>query len=171
LFYQSEHAINFTSGNSMKDDGIINIASNRKARHDYFLEDRYEAGLELRGTEIKSVRARQVSLREAYIHTDGDQAWLVNSYIAPYDPASSMNHDPRRMRKLLLHKREIRKLYDGVRQKGYTIIPTSMYLKSGRAKIEIALARGKKQYDKRREIAKRDADREMSRSFSKGRRK
>jgi SsrA-binding protein len=155
----------------MKNDGITTIATNRKARHDYFLEDRYEAGLVLRGTEIKSVRARQVSLREAYIHTDGNEAWLVNAYIAPYDPASRMNHDPRRMRKLLLHKREIRKLYDGVRQKGYTIIPTSMYIKSGKAKIEIALARGKKQYDKRREIAKRDAEREMSRAFRRGRRR
>lgn len=156
----------------MKDDGIVNIARNRKARHDYFLEDRYEAGLVLRGTEIKSVRARQVSLREAYIHTDGEEAWLVNAYIAPYDPASRNNHDPRRMRKLLLHKRQIQKLYDGVRQKGFTIVPTSMYLKSGKAKIEIALARGKKQYDKRREIAKRDVEREISRSFSnKGRRR
>jgi SsrA-binding protein len=155
----------------MKNDGITTIATNRKARHDYFLEDRYEAGLVLRGTEIKSVRARQVSLREAYINTDGNEAWLVNAYIAPYDPASRMNHDPRRMRKLLLHKREIRKLYDGVRQKGYTIIPTSMYIKSGKAKIEIALARGKKQYDKRREIAKRDAEREMSRAFRRGRRR
>ena len=155
----------------MKDDGIINIASNRKAKHEYFLEDRYEAGLVLRGTEIKSVRARQVSLQEAYIQISGDEAWLVNAYIAPYDPASRMNHDPRRMRKLLLHKREIRRLYDDVRQKGYTIIPTSMYLKSGKAKIEIALARGKKQYDKRREIAKRDAEREMSRAFNKGRRR
>ena len=152
----------------MKDDGIINIASNRKAKHEYFLEDRYEAGLVLRGTEIKSVRARQVSLQEAYIQISGDEAWLVNAYIAPYDPASRMNHDPRRMRKLLLHKREIRRLYDDVRQKGYTIIPTSMYMKSGKAKIEIALARGKKQYDKRREIAKRDAEREMSRAFNKG---
>ena len=155
----------------MKHDGIITIATNRKARHDYFLEDRYEAGLVLRGTEIKSVRARQVSLREAYIQTDGNEAWLINAYIAPYDPASRMNHDPRRMRKLLLHKREIRKLYDGVRQKGFTIIPTSMYLKSGKAKIEIALARGKKQYDKRREIAKRDAEREMSRALRRGRRR
>ena len=155
----------------MSDDGIITVATNRKARHDYFLEDRYEAGLVLRGTEIKSVRARQVSLKEAYIQTDGEQAWLVNAHIAPYDPASRMNHEPRRRRKLLLHKREIRKLYDGVRQKGYTIVPTSMYIKSGKAKLEIALARGKKQYDKRREIAKRDAEREMARSFNKGRRR
>ena len=155
----------------MKDDGIIKIATNRKATHDYFLEDRYEAGLVLRGTEIKSIRARQVSLREAYVHTDGEQAWLVNAYIAPYDPASRMNHDPRRMRKLLLHKREIVKMYNGVRQKSYTIVPLSMYLKSGKAKVEIALAKGKKQYDKRREIAKRDAEREMSRNYKKGRRR
>lgn len=154
----------------MKNDGIIMIASNRKAKHDYFLEDQYEAGIALRGTEIKSVRARQVSLREAYINTDGYQAWLVNAHIAPYDPASKMNHDPRRIRKLLLHKREIKKLYEGVSQKGYTIIPISMYLKSGKAKVEIALARGKKHYDKRHEIAKRDADREISRAIGRRRR-
>ena len=153
----------------METDGIKIIATNRKARHDFFIEDRFEAGIVLQGSEIKSIRAGRVSLREAYVSTDGEEAWLVNAHIAPYDPASRMNHDPKRRRKLLLHKREIYKLYDGVRQKGYTIVPTSMYLKSGRAKIEIALARGKRKYDKRREIAKRDAEREISRSL--GRRK
>jgi SsrA-binding protein len=155
----------------MRNDGIKVVATNRKAGHDYFLEDRFEAGIELRGSEIKSVRAGRVSLRESYILTDGDQAWLVNAHIAPYDPASKLNHDPRRRRRLLLHKREILKLFGSVQQKGYTIIPTMMYLKSGRAKIEIALGRGKKQYDKRREIAKRDAMREMSRELSHRRRR
>lgn len=150
----------------MRDSAIKVVATNRKAAHDYFLLDRYEAGLALQGTEIKSIRAGQVSLREAYVQTDGKEAWLMNAHIAPYDPASRFNHEPRRPRKLLLHRREILKLNDKVRQRGFTIIPTKMYLKRGRAKVEIALARGKKQYDKRRAIAKRDADREMSRAIS-----
>jgi SsrA-binding protein len=150
----------------MKDDGIKIVARNRKAKHDYLLEDFYEAGIVLRGSEIKSVRAGRVSLREAYVHVDGKEAWLMSAHIAPYDPASRMNHDPQRKRKLLLHKREILRLYDSVRQKGYTIVPTMMYLKRGIAKVEIALARGKKQYDKRREIAKRDAEREVARSLA-----
>jgi SsrA-binding protein len=148
----------------MSSDGKKIIATNRKAKHDYFLEDRMEAGIALKGSEIKSVRAGRVSLRESYVQVDGEEAWLVNAHIAPYDPASKMNHDPRRRRKLLLHKRQIMKLFDEVRQKGYTIIPTTMYLRSGMAKVEIAIARGKRKYDKRREIAKRDAEREMARS-------
>ena len=151
---------------SMKLDGRKIIATNRKAKHDYFLEDRFEAGIALKGPEIKSIRAGRISLREAYVQVDGEEAWLVNAHIAPYDPASKMNHDPRRRRKLLLHKRQIHKLFDQVTQKGYTIIPTSLYLSSGIAKIEIALAKGKRKYDKRREIAKRDAEREMARSTS-----
>lgn len=150
----------------MKTEGKKIIATNRKAKHDYFLEDRLEAGIALKGSEIKSVRAGRVSLREAYVQVDGEEAWLVNAHIAPYDPASKMNHDPRRRRKLLLHKRQIRKLDEEIRQKGYTIIPTTMYLRSGMAKVEIAIARGKRKYDKRREIAKRDAEREMARSVT-----
>jgi SsrA-binding protein len=153
----------------MSTEGKKIIASNRKARHDYFLEDRIEAGIALKGSEIKSVRAGRVSLREAYVQVDGEEAWLVNAHIAPYDPASKMNHDPRRRRKLLLHKRQIVKLFDEVRQKGYTIIPTMMYLRSGMAKVEIAAARGKRKYDKRREIAKRDAEREMARATTRRR--
>lgn len=153
----------------MMGDGIKIIASNRKASHDYFIEDRFEAGIVLLGTEIKSVRAGRVSLREAYVTTDGNEAWLTNAHIAPYDPASRMNHDPKRIRKLLLHKKEINELFEGIRQKGYTIVPISMYLKSGKAKVEIALARGKKQYDKRRDLAKRDAEREMLRSLGRRR--
>lgn len=153
----------------MSNEGKKIIASNRKAKRDYFLEDRLEAGIALMGTEIKSVRAGRVSLREAYVQIDGEEAWLVNAHIAPYDPASKMNHDPRRRRKLLLHKRQIVKLFDEVRQKGFTIIPTMMYLRSGMAKVEIAVARGKRKYDKRREIAKRDAEREMARSTTRRR--
>ena len=153
----------------MGSDGRKIIATNRKAKHDYFLEDHIEAGIALKGTEIKSIRAGRVSLREAYVQVDGEEAWLVNAHIAPYDPASKMNHDPRRRRKLLLHKRQIIKLFDDIRQKGYTIIPTVMYLRSGRAKVEIAVARGKRKYDKRREIAKRDAEREMARATTRRR--
>jgi SsrA-binding protein len=141
------------------------VATNRKASHEYFLGDRLEAGLVLRGTEIKSVRAGQVSLREAYVRIDGQEAWLMNAHIAPYNPASIMNHEPKRPRKLLLHRREIMKLYDQVRTRGRTIIPTKMYLRNGRAKLEIALATGKKKYDKRREIAKREAAREVDRAL------
>jgi SsrA-binding protein len=150
----------------MSESSIKVVATNRKAAHDYFLEDRLEAGISLKGSEIKSVRAGQVSLKEAYVRTDGREAWLVNAHIAPYDPASKLNHDPKRMRRLLLHRREIARLFDQVRQKGFTIIPTKIYLARGRAKVEIALARGKRQYDKRRELASREAEREMRRALS-----
>jgi SsrA-binding protein len=148
----------------MKEAGIKVIATNRKAARDYILHDRLEAGIALRGTEIKSVRAGQVSLRESYVRVDNGEAWMMNAYIAPYDPASKFNHEPRRPRKLLLHRREIRKLYEKVRIRGFTLIPTKMYLKKGKAKVEIALAKGKRKYDKRREIAKRDAEREIARA-------
>lgn len=154
----------------MKKKGSKNIATNRKASHQYFLFDSIEAGIALKGTEIKSLRAGRVSLRESYVQIDGSEAWLVNAHIAPYDPASRFNHDPRRRRKLLLHKREILRLDERVRQRGYTIVPTKMYFKEGRVKVEIALARGKQKYDKRRELAKRDAQREMDRTLSRRRR-
>ncbi len=150
----------------MKDTSMKVIATNRKASHDYFLEDRLEAGIALQGSEIKSLRASQVSLREAYVRTDGQEVWLVNAHIAPYDPASRLNHDPRRERKLLLHRREIARLFEQVRQRGYTLIPTRIYLSGGRAKVEVALARGKRQYDKRREIADREAERDLRRALS-----
>jgi SsrA-binding protein len=139
------------------------VARNRKAKHDYFLLDTFEAGISLQGSEIKSIRAGQVSLKEAYVRVNGEEAWLVNAHVSPYDPASRQNHDPIRERRLLLHKREIYKLWDEVRMKGVTIIPTQMYLKDGRAKVEIAIAKGKKNYDKRREIAKRDLQRDLDR--------
>jgi SsrA-binding protein len=150
----------------MKDTSTKVLATNRKASHDYFLEDRLEAGIALQGSEIKSLRAGQVSLRESYVRTDGREIWLVNAHIAPYDPASRLNHDPRRERKLLLHRREITRLFDQVRQRGYTLIPTRIYLLRGRAKVEVALARGKRQYDKRREIADREAQRDLRRALS-----
>jgi len=139
------------------------IATNRKAHFEYFLLDRFEAGISLQGSEIKSIRAGQVSLSEAYVEVTEHDAWLINAHIAPYDPASRMNHDPKRRRRLLLHAREIRELWDVVRQKGVTIVPVQLYLKEGRAKLEIAVARGKKLYDKRQDIAKRDQERELER--------
>jgi SsrA-binding protein len=141
------------------------IATNRKARHDYHLYDRFEAGLVLRGSEIKSIRAGQVSIKEAYIRVNGQEAWLVDAHIAQYEPASRENHDPRRERKLLLHRKEIIQLFDEVRQKSVTIVPLRVYLKNGRAKLEIAVAKGKKNYDKRQELAERDAEREIRRQM------
>ena len=145
--------------------GIKVIARNRKARFDYELLKNYEAGLVLLGSEIKSIRASQISIKEAFVRTDGQDAWLVNAHIAHYDPASGENHETTRERKLLLHRREIDDLWDQVRLKGLTIVPTQIYLKDGRAKVEIAVARGKHKYDKRRDIAKRDAQREIQRSL------
>ncbi len=139
------------------------IASNRRARHEYFILETFEAGIALQGSEIKSIRAGQISLAEAYVRIEENEAWLEDAHIAPYEQASIFNHEPRRPRKLLLHSKEIRKLWNDVRQKGVTVIPLSVYLKGGRAKVEIAIARGKKLYDKRAEMARRDAQREIDR--------
>lgn len=147
-------------------DAIKIVASNRKARHEYFLLDSFEAGIALKGSEIKSIRAGQMSLAEAYVEINGKEAWLVDAHIAPYEQAARMNHEPRRPRRLLLHKNEILRLWDQVRQKGLTIVPVQVYLKDGRAKIEIAIAKGKKLYDKRADLAKKDAEREIQRSFN-----
>ncbi len=146
-------------------DGTKLVASNRKASHDYFLEDRFEAGIALMGSEIKSVRAGRVQLREAYVDVKSGQAYLLNAHISPYDPAARDNHEPLRTRRLLLHKKEIGKLLEKTQQKGYTIIPTRMYLSKGRAKVEIALAKGKRDYDKRQVIAERDSKREIERQI------
>lgn len=140
------------------------LATNRKAGFEYFLLDRFEAGLVLQGSEIKSIRAGQISIQESFVEVEnGRQAFLVEAHIAPYEQANRFNHDPRRKRRLLLHKKEIRKLWDSVRIKGMTIVPTRVYLKNGRAKIEIALAKGRKAYDKRAAIAKRDEARSAER--------
>ena len=149
----------------LTEDGIKVVANNRQASHNYFLEDRFEAGIALVGSEIKSVRNGQVQLREAYVETQGGQAFLLNAHISPYDPAARQNHDPLRPRRLLLHKKEIVKLNEKIQLKGYTIVPLRMYLSKGRAKVEIALARGKRQYDKRQAIAERDSQREMQREL------
>ncbi len=150
----------------MTDEGTKVVATNRKAAHDYFLEDRMEAGMVLQGSEIKSIRAGRVSLKEAYVRIEDGEAWLVNAHIAPYDPASIQNHDPRRQRKLLLHRRQIQRAFEDLKQRGYTLVPTKLYLKRGRVKLEIALAKGKRQYDKRRALAKREAAREIERALS-----
>ena len=146
-------------------DNVKVVATNRKAKFEYFLLEAYEAGIALQGSEIKSIRAGQVSLTEAFVQTDGEDAWLMGAHIAPYEQANRFNHEPVRPRRLLLHKKEIRQLWDSVRQKGMTIIPTRVYLKGGRAKVEIALARGKKSYDKREAIAKRDRERDSAREM------
>ena len=139
------------------------VSTNKKARFEYFIEETFEAGIALKGTEIKSVRLGQISLQEAYVRTDGQQAWLIGAHIAPYEHASASQHDPAREKKLLLHKREIKRLWDAVRIKGMTIVPIKVYLKAGRAKLEIGIAKRKKQYDKRESIKERDIARENSR--------
>jgi SsrA-binding protein len=145
--------------------GIKVVATNRKASHEFFLLEHFEAGLVLHGSEIKSIRNGQISLAESYIKVDGHEAWLMDAHISPYEHASFFNHPPRRPRKLLLHHSEIRKMWNEIRQKGITVVPLRVYIKEGRAKIEIATAKGKKLYDKRESIAKRDAQRDIEREF------
>ncbi len=147
-------------------DNFKVVATNRKAGFEYFLFDRFEAGLELKGSEIKSIRSGQISLAESYLRVDENQAWLVEAHIAPYLQANRFNHDPKRPRRLLLHHKEIREMWDAIRQKGVTVVPIRVYLKNGRAKLEIAIAKGKKLHDKREAIARRDAEREMEREAS-----
>jgi SsrA-binding protein len=144
------------------------IATNRKAYHDYFLEDTYEAGIALTGTEIKSVRAARVNLRDGFVILRNREAWLVNVHISPYDFGNRENHEPRRERKLLLHRQELRKLQSKVSERGWTIVPLRMYLKDGRAKVEIALVRGKRLYDKKDAVAERDMDRDLQRAVKGG---
>ena len=141
------------------------VANNRKAGFEYFLLEKFEAGLALQGSEIKSIRAGQISIAEAYIDVPNEQeAWLLESHIAPYIQANRFNHEPKRKRRLLLHKKQIRELWNNVRIKGMTIVPLRVYIKDGRAKIEIALAKGKKAYDKRESIARRDQARDTERA-------
>lgn len=143
---------------------VKQVATNRKALHDYEVVDTFEAGIALTGTEIKSVRAARVNLRDGFVQIRQGEAWLLNVHISPYDFGNRENHEPRRERKLLLHRREIRKLQSKVSERGWTIVPLRMYLKDGRAKIEIALVRGKRLYDKRDAVAERDMDRELQRA-------
>jgi len=147
-------------------ENIKIIATNRKASFEYFLMEKFEAGIALQGSEIKSIRAGQISIQEAFVDIpNGQEAWLVESHIAPYEQAGTyFNHEPKRRRRLLLHKKQIRELWNNIRMKGMTVVPTRVYLKDGRAKIEIALAKGKKAYDKRATIAKRDEARDNERA-------
>jgi SsrA-binding protein len=143
------------------------ITTNRKASFGYHLLERFEAGLVLTGSEVKSLRTSSANINEAYAMMKKGDLWLINSNISPYEPANYLNHKPKRDRKLLLHKREILKNDQMLKERGLTIVPTKLYFKNGRAKLEIAMAKGKKSYDKRETIKKRDIDRELSRSFSK----
>lgn len=147
-------------------DHIKVVARNKKAFHNYLIEDKYEAGLVLMGSEIKSIRANKINLGDGFVQVRDGELWLMNVHIATYDEAGIFGHsDPLRPRKLLLHKREIAEISNRVRERGYTVVPLSLYLSRGRAKVEIALARGKKNYDKRDAISKRDADRQIQRAL------
>ena len=146
-------------------DGVKDVAVNRRAYHDYFIDEKYEAGVMLSGTEIKSVRNGRANLRDGYVRIDGNEAWLENVHISPYAQGNVMNQEPVRPRKLLLHRKEISSLIGKVKQKGYTLVPLRVYITRNRAKVEIGLARGKRQYDKREAIAARDAKREIERAM------
>ena len=141
------------------------VASNRKAFHDFFIDETYEAGIALVGTEVKSLREGRINLRDSYAEVKEGELYLVGVHISPYEQGNIWNHDPLRRRKLLLHKDEIRRLTGKVNERGYTIVPTRVYFKGSRAKVEIGLARGKRLYDKRSDLAKREADREVEREF------
>lgn len=141
------------------------IATNRKARHDYFLDEFIECGIVLVGTEVKSLRNGGCSLKEAWVRIQNGEVWIYQMHIAPYEKGNIMNKDPLRPRKLLLHKNEILKLEQKIKEKGYTLVPVEAYFKDSNVKIEIALARGKKLYDKRADIAKKDQQREAERDF------
>ncbi len=144
---------------------IKTIATNRKAYHNYFIQDSIEAGISLTGTEIKSLRSGRVSLGEAYVRPEAGELWLVNAHIARYEAASRLSHEPRRPRKLLLHRKEINNLSSRIAEKGLTLVPLKIYLKDHLAKVAIALAKGKKLYDKRESITRREVEREMGRTL------
>ncbi|WP_273062231.1 SsrA-binding protein SmpB [Colibacter massiliensis] len=144
-------------------NGVKYITDNRKARHDYFIHDTYEAGLALTGTEVKSLRRGKVNLKDSFCRIDKGEAYIVGMHISPYEQGNRFNVDPVRTRKLLLHKEEIRKLIGATKEKGYTFIPLNLYLKKGRVKVTVALASGKKLYDKRQELAEKEAKRDIER--------
>ena len=149
--------------------GRLVITRNRKAHRDYHIRDRYEAGLVLLGSEIKSIRAHRVSIGEGFVQEKANELWLMNAHIAPYEQAKHFGHDdPRRPRKLLLHRREINRIISRIRENGMTAIPLQIYLERGRAKVEIGVAKGKRQYDKRADLAKRDARRQIERALKEG---
>ena len=141
------------------------IANNKKARHDYFLEETFEAGVELHGTEVKSLRQGNCSIKEAFVHIDNGEVIIYGMHISPYEKGNIFNKDPMRPKRLLMHKKEISRLLGKIKEKGYTLVPVQVYFKGSLVKVEIALARGKKLYDKRQDIAKKDARREAERDF------
>ena len=141
------------------------VASNRRAYHDYFIDETFDAGIVLTGTEIKSIREGKVNLGDGFVRVIGTEAWLENVYVGPYEHGGRENPEPVRRRKLLLHRKEIREMGQRVATKGVTVVPLKLYLKDGRAKLQLGLARGKRQYDKREAIAKRDAEREVERAL------
>jgi len=149
----------------VKTDAVKIVADNRKARHDFFVDESLEAGIALVGTEVKSLRQGKCNLRDSYARVENGEAFLYNIHISPYDPASKFNHDPLRTRRLLLHKHEILKLNSKVKEKGYTLVPLKIYFRNGKAKVELGLARGKRQYDKRDDLAQRDAERAIDRAL------
>ena len=150
----------------MKKKGIKPVATNRKARHEFFIEETIEAGIALTGTEVKSIRQGKINVKESYAVVENGEVYIYNMHISPYEQGNIYNVDPIRKRKLLLHKREIRKLDAQVMQKGYTLVPLSIYIKDGLVKVELAVAKGKKLYDKRESIAKKDAERRMEQHLS-----
>jgi len=141
------------------------VAQNKKANHDYFIEETFEAGIVLQGTEIKSVRNGKVQLRDAFVRIRNNEAWISNMHISPYEQGNRFNHDPIRSRKLLLHKRQISQLIGTIKEQGMTIVPIKMYLKDGYAKVLIGIGKGKKNYDKREDLKKKEAKREVERAF------
>lgn len=141
------------------------LAQNKKASHDYFIEETIEAGMVLTGTEIKSVRASKVQLKDSYVRIRNGEAWICNMHISPFEQGNRFNHEPLRDRKLLLHKKQIGELVGAVKRDGYTIVPLKMYIKDGYAKLLIGIAKGKKDYDKRDDMRKKEAKREMERAF------
>jgi len=141
------------------------VSTNRKAKHDFHIEDSFEAGIALTGTEVKSIRNSRVNLKDSYAKVEGGELFLYNMHVSPYDPGNRFNHDPVRTRKLLMHKAEIGRLAGKVKEKGYALVPLKIYLRQGLVKVELGLARGKKKYDKRRDIAERDRKREMERDM------
>ena len=145
--------------------GMKVAAQNRKAYHDYFVEEKYEAGIELAGTEVKSIRASTVNLKDAYCGVKDGELFVYGIHISPYEKGNIFNKDPERVRRLLMHKREIRKLHAQVKQDGYTLVPLSLYFKESRVKVEVGLCKGKKNYDKRAAIAQRDTRREIERTM------
>jgi SsrA-binding protein len=147
-------------------DQVKTVATNRKAQHDYFIEDSFEAGIVLTGTEIKSIRDGRVNLRDSFAMVREGELWLMNVHIAPYERGTYANHEPRRSRKLLLHRRQINRIAGQLQEKGLTLVPLRMYLKNNLAKVELGLARGKKQYDKRATLRDKQSQREIDRALA-----